>query len=93
MKTVAAALQNTARSLMGRLLLGCKTEAKLEQSVARMLGLMPRTSGLTSAPVKLKQFAAGESISCGIGGASTATTRFSVPFDGGAGRMSRKEQI
>jgi hypothetical protein len=38
MKTVAAALQNTARSLMERLLLGCKTEAKLEQSVARMLG-------------------------------------------------------
>ena len=30
----------------GRLLLGCKAEAKLEQSVARKLGLLPRTSGL-----------------------------------------------
>src|SRR5438445_5092516 len=28
----------------GRLLLGCKAEAKLERSVARKLGLMPRTS-------------------------------------------------
>jgi hypothetical protein len=38
MKTAAAALQNTARSLMG-VLLGCKAEAKLEQSVARKLAI------------------------------------------------------
>jgi hypothetical protein len=54
MKTAAAALQDTARSFMGRLLLGCKTEAKLKQSVARILRLVSRTSGLNTAPVKVK---------------------------------------
>jgi hypothetical protein len=39
---------------MGRLLLGCKTEAKLKQSVARILRLVSGTSGLNTAPVKLK---------------------------------------
>src|SRR5947208_2863432 len=41
----------------GRLLLGCKAEAKLEQSVARKLGLVPRTSGLNiSTAVRKKAF-------------------------------------
>jgi hypothetical protein len=38
-------------------LLGCKAEAKLEQSVARKLGLVPRTSGLNiSTAVRKKAF-------------------------------------
>jgi hypothetical protein len=46
MKTAAAALQNTVRSLMGISLLVAKPRPSFERSVAGKLGLVPQTSGL-----------------------------------------------
>ena len=58
---------------MGRFLLGCKTEAKLEQSVARILGLVPRTRVLNISPRGTSSI--GPTVNATCGGCKHASSR------------------